>query len=69
MVTKDVERFHVAGMTCGHCVKAVTAALLGLDPEAEVSIDLTRGLVEVASAAPRAHIAQAIEGEGYAVAP
>ena len=30
----------VEGMTCGHCVSAVTRAVKALDPEAHVQVDL-----------------------------
>ena len=30
------QSFQVQGMTCGHCVKAVTEAVKTLDPKAEV---------------------------------
>ena len=32
--------FDVRGMTCGHCVKAVTASIHELDPAARVDVDL-----------------------------
>lgn len=60
--------FQVQGMTCGHCVKAVTQAVQALDPQAQVQVDLPSGKVEVQSAQDRAAIARAIEEEGYQVA-
>ncbi len=63
------EIFTVTGMTCGHCEKAVTRAVLRLDPAAEVSIDRTQNRVEVArSGASREALAEAIREEGYEVA-
>ncbi len=38
--------FNVEGMTCGHCEKAVTKALLALDPQAKIVIDRTVNKVE-----------------------
>ena len=32
--------FRVEGMTCGHCVSAVTRAVKAVDPEANVRVDL-----------------------------
>ena len=61
------ERFDVRGMTCGHCVRAVTEAVRRVDPAAQVSVDLPSGRVEVESGAPRERIAEAIREEGYAV--
>lgn len=61
------QNFQVQGMTCGHCVKAVTEAVKTLDPKAEVQVDLASGKVQVQSEQDRAAIAGAIEEEGYKV--
>lgn len=60
--------FQVQGMTCGHCVGAVTEAVKSVDPQAEVKIDLPSGKVEVQSQQDHGAIARAIEEEGYKVA-
>ena len=57
----------VEGMTCGHCEKAVTKALLALDPQAKVVIDRTLNKVQVDSEQPREALAKAITEEGYRV--
>jgi copper chaperone len=62
------QTFTVTGMTCGHCEKAVTRALLQADPQAQVQIDRAQNLVRVASEQPREKLAEAITEEGYAVA-
>lgn len=62
------QTFEVSGMTCGHCEKAVTRAILQLDPQAEVKIDRSINQVEVQSQQPREALAKAIAEEGYAVA-
>jgi copper chaperone len=59
--------FTVEGMTCGHCEKAVTKALLSLDAQAKVVIDRTQNTVQVDSEKPREALAQAIVDEGYRV--
>jgi copper chaperone len=59
--------FTVEGMTCGHCEKAVTKALLSLDAQAKVVIDRTHNTVQVDSEKNRAALAQAIADEGYRV--
>ena len=59
--------FTVEGMTCGHCEKAVTKALLSLDAEAKVLVDRTQNKVEVDSEIPRDALAKAIADEGYRV--
>ena len=58
----------VAGMTCGHCAKAVTAAIQAKDPAAKVEVMLAEGLVRAETRLPRAELAAAIIEEGYQVA-
>jgi copper chaperone len=60
--------FNVQGMSCNHCVKAVTKALQQLDPQAQVQVDLSSQKVEVESTQAREALAKAIADEGYAVA-
>ncbi|RPH45486.1 MAG: copper chaperone [Burkholderiales bacterium] len=62
------QRFEVQGMTCGHCVKAVTAAVTKADPAARVAVDLPTGRVDVDSSLARDRIAAVIRDEGYTVA-
>ena len=63
------QTFQVQGMSCGHCVQAVTQALKSVDPQAEVKVELASGRVEVQSGQDREGLARAIVEEGYAVAP
>ena len=60
-------QFTVEGMTCGHCERAVTRAVLQIDPQAQVKIDRAANRVEVQSTQPRKAVAKAIAEEGYAV--
>lgn len=46
IVTTDI---HVLGMTCGHCERAVAAALRTLQGVTGVTVDLARGIVSVES--------------------
>jgi copper chaperone len=62
------QSFQVQGMSCGHCVGAVTQAVKSVDPQAEVKVDLASGKVEVQSQQDHAAIVRAIEEEGYKVA-
>ena len=64
-----MQLFTVTGMTCGHCVRAVSAAIARRDADAAVRVDLATGRVEVESDAPRADLAAAIAEEGYQVMP
>ncbi len=61
------QTFTVLGMTCGHCEKAVSRAITGVDPQAEVKIDRTINRVEVVSDQDREALMKAIVEEGYAV--
>ncbi|MDH0747902.1 cation transporter [Pseudomonas sp. GD03842] len=57
--------FNVQGMTCGHCVRAVTHAIKGEDPAADVQVDLAKGEVAVQSQLPAEQIISLIVEEGY----
>jgi copper chaperone len=59
--------FKVQGMTCGHCVKAVTHAVQLLDNAAAVSVELDSGEVVIDSGLPRERLVEAIREEGYTV--
>ena len=59
--------FTVTGMTCGHCEKAVTAAIVRLDPQAKVEIERSANKVQVRSEQSHEALAHAIVEEGYAV--
>jgi copper chaperone len=43
------ERFEVRGMTCGHCVKAVTDELAAVPGVRAVEVDLDDGVASVIS--------------------
>ena len=60
--------FTVTGMTCGHCEKAVTAAIVRLDPQAKVEIERSANKVQVESEQSHEALAQVIVEEGYVVA-
>lgn len=57
--------FNVQGMSCGHCVKAITQALQAKDPEASVRIDLAAKEVGVDSALTAEQVIAVISEEGY----
>ena len=60
--------FEVQGMTCGHCERAVTNAIQGVDAQAQIKIDRAANRVEVDSSASRDALQAAIAAEGYKVA-
>lgn len=58
----------VRKMTCSHCVRAVTGAVHGVDPNASVDVDLARGTVRIDGARIETEAAiAAIRQEGYDV--
>ncbi len=62
--------FTVVGMTCDHCVRAVTQELGALAGVVAVDVDLATGTAVVESTAPldRAAVAVAIDEAGYELA-
>lgn len=58
--------FDVPGMSCSHCVTAVTEAVRSVDPAAAGNVDLAGHTVGVDTAEPREQVAAALEDAGYA---
>lgn len=58
-------KFTVEGMTCGHCVRAVTRAIHALSPDARVDVDLGAGIVTVIGDVDADQAAAAIAAQGY----
>lgn len=59
--------FEVQGMSCQHCVGAVTRSIKEIDPQAQVRVDLERGRVAVESAQSADALKNAIDDAGYTV--
>lgn len=59
--------FQVEGMSCQHCVAAVTNAIREHDGTAQVQVDLASGRVAVESAQPAETLKTAIDEAGYTV--
>jgi copper chaperone len=57
----------VEGMSCQHCVAAVTRAIREKDGSAQVQIDLASGRVSIESEQPADALRNAIEDAGYTV--
>ncbi|MEW5509491.1 heavy-metal-associated domain-containing protein [Pseudomonas antarctica] len=57
--------FNVEGMTCGHCVRAVTQAVQSKDPAASVNVNLAAKEVGVESRLSAEQIIELITEEGY----
>jgi copper chaperone len=61
--------FHVPGMNCGGCLRAVTRAVQALDPQAKVEADLEARIVRVVSRQSEASILDALSTGGYPAQP
>lgn len=59
---------HVTGMSCDHCVRAITAAVSALPGVTAVDVDLAVGAVRVEGTPDAAAVTTAIEDAGYDVA-
>ena len=67
------QTYLIEGMTCEHCVKAVTSELSGLDGVTRVEVDLTAGgtstvVVTSEQTLPREAVAAAVDEAGYVLA-
>jgi copper chaperone len=65
------ETYHVTGMTCGHCVNAVSTELGRLPGVREVRVELATGEVSVVSDGPLPldEVVAAVDEAGYQLAP
>lgn len=64
---------HVTGMTCGHCVKAVTEELTAVDGVESVDVDLVAGgtssvIVRGTREIPAEALRAAVDEAGYELA-
>lgn len=60
-------QFQVEGMSCQHCVAAVTRAIHEHDATASVQVDLPAGRILVESNQPQDVLKAAIDEAGYTV--
>lgn len=58
---------NVEGMSCGHCVGAVTKSVQDVDAAARVEVDLATQKVRIESTAALAQLAAAVEEAGFPV--
>ena len=59
----------VEGMTCGHCVSAVTRAVKAVDPEANVRVDLEAKRVGVEGRSSADALSRVLADAGYPAVP
>jgi copper chaperone CopZ len=61
--------YQVTGMTCGHCVQAVTSEVSAIDGVTDVQVDLASGRVEVTGEdVTEQAVRAAVDEAGYALA-
>ena len=60
-----ITTLHVEGMSCDHCVQAVTRALKAVPGVERALVVLDSGLAEVEGEAGAADLVAAVEAEGY----
>ena len=62
--------YTVTGMTCGHCVSAVTTEISAIDGVGDVRVDLGSGAVTVTSDGPLSEqaVRAAVDEAGYELA-
>ena len=61
--------FQIPAMSCGHCVRSITEAVLATDPAAEVQADVASQSVQINSSTPPEKLAAALAAAGYPPAP
>ena len=63
-------KYQITGMTCGHCVSAVSGELSALPGVRAVEVDLSTGLAAVTSDAilPLDEVRNAVDEAGYELA-
>lgn len=62
--------YPVTGMTCEHCVRAVTEEVRRIEGVADITVDLPTGALTISSSQPveEAAVAEAVEEAGYRLA-
>jgi len=61
--------FHVPGMNCGGCLRAITRVVQALDPTAHIEADLEARTVKVVSRQSEASLLNALSDGGYPAQP
>ena len=58
-------KFHIADMTCGHCVSMVTKAILAADTDAKVEVNLTDKTLQLTTDLSNAEVIDVLTAAGY----
>jgi copper chaperone len=67
MADMTIRTFAVEGMTCDHCVAAVTIEVGKVPGISDVIVDLEQGTLTVTGDASRQALADAVDEAGYAL--
>jgi copper chaperone CopZ len=69
-MTTNTTTYDVRGMSCGHCVMAITGELVAVEHVTGVAVDLAAGKVTVTSDHPldASAVIAAIDAAGYEIA-
>jgi copper chaperone len=67
MADMTTRTYAVEGMTCDHCVAAVTTEVGKVPGISDVIVDLEQGTLTVTGDAPRQALADAVDEAGYAL--
>lgn len=68
-IRRPIMLLKVEKMTCNHCVRSVTNAVKGVDPGADVAVDLPSGTVRLTTTSDLEAVSAAIREEGFSVTP
>ena len=58
-------KFHIPDMTCGHCASHISKAISAIDPNAQITVDLSAQTVAIESTANSDAFAAAVKDAGY----
>ena len=58
-------KLEISNMNCGGCARSVMATIKGLDPDAQVNIDLETKIVDVETTTDTTKLAEALAEDGY----
>ncbi|WP_413718455.1 heavy-metal-associated domain-containing protein [Silicimonas sp. MF1-12-2] len=61
----SMKEFHVPDMSCGHCKATIEKALLSVDPDAGVEVDLEARRVKIAGNRSTDELLAAMKSAGY----
>ena len=67
MVDMTTRIYAVEGMTCDHCVAAVTTEVAKVPRISDVIVNLEQGTLTVSGDAPEQALAEAVDEAGYAL--